>query len=352
MNENNLLKNNIKNLSLSIIIPVYNGQDTIEKCLDSILVQIPLDSEVIIVDDGSTDRTYDICSQLCEKDRRVLLIRQDNGGVSKARNTGIRAASGKYIMFIDCDDIVEDSYFGSFIRAIECYGDRTIVLSRISTHYIEKDLIVIEGSNLETETILNRDRIVDIWDNHLWNSPVNKVYLREVIIDYNICFNTNIKMGEDWLFNNAYARALLPENFYILGDVTYDYYLDKDPWRHCKKEEFYEINKNQVDDFKYTLSELNISEKEVEKFNKRDLDFTIDEIRRIARNDSMSKYERIKQIAKLSKKEEVFIRIKKYKELYSVQNRAEFVVGSPAFVFIWENIRKILGIIRNGGNLS
>ncbi|WP_022752763.1 glycosyltransferase family 2 protein [Butyrivibrio fibrisolvens] len=337
-------------VTLSIIIPVFNGQDTIEKCIESILHQVSSDTEIIIVDDGSTDKTKDICSDICSLDSRVKLVRKDNGGVSSARNIGIEASSGKYIMFIDCDDIVPDNYFASFLQKIPQLDDKVLVLTRIATHYLRDNRVVIEGADLDADTYLGQDKLVDIWDGHLWNAPINKIYRRYLLIDNNIRFDENVKMGEDWLFNNAYVRALKPLSFYILGNVVYDYYLGSDPWRHCKKEEFYEINKKQVEDFKSTLVELNIDSKEIDKFDKRDLDFTISEIRRVARDSKMSGTERIRKIDYLSNRENVKKRIVRHRKLYSILDRSEFALGSATSVFLWENTRKKLGKIRNGGS--
>lgn len=337
-------------VKLSIIIPVYNGEDTIEKCLNSILGQISNESEVIIVDDGSTDKTNSICSKIVCEDSRIKLLKQDNKGVSSARNAGIEFASGKYIMFVDCDDIIENGYFESFLKENELSDDRTIVLSQIATHYADEDVVVIEGSNLNTDKLFYKDMIVDIWDNHLWNSPVNKIYISEIIKNNEIRFNTNVRIGEDWLFNNAYARALDVNSFYIIGDVAYDYYLDKDPWRHCRKDEFYEINKAQVEDFRYTLEKLGINKDAVDKLDKRDLDFTISEIRRIARDETAHLKLKIKQIRCLAKRENVYNRIKMHYKLYSFLDKMEFYIGSSIVVIIWENLRKRLGIIRNGGS--
>ena len=152
---------------LSIIIPIYNGQYTIRRCIDSILSQISSDTEIIIVNDGSADRSGDICSSICEQDNRVKLINKNNGGVSSARNAGIEAASGKYIMFIDCDDIVPELYFDSFLQMMSQTDDEVFVLSRIATHYESDGRVVLEGSNLISDTYLSKDKLVDIWDDHL-----------------------------------------------------------------------------------------------------------------------------------------------------------------------------------------
>ena len=91
---------------VSVIVPVYNLENHINYCIESVLRQTHSDFELILVDDGSTDNTYAICKEASVKDSRVKVIRQDNQGVSAARNTGIRHAAGEHIMFIDGDDVI------------------------------------------------------------------------------------------------------------------------------------------------------------------------------------------------------------------------------------------------------
>lgn len=335
---------------LSIIIPMFNCEKTIEECIKGIACQCDDSVEIILVDDGSTDNTSKICQRFSDLDDRIVYKKKINGGVSSARNVGIETASGKYIMFVDGDDVVPDNYFDSFLQKMSQVDDKVFVLSRIATHYLGDNKVIIEGTNLEEGKYLRTDKLVDVWNEHLWNSPVNKIYLRKILIGNNIRFDAEIRIGEDWLFNNAYVRALKPQTFYILDNVVYDYYLDSNPWRHCKEEEFYEINKKQVEDFKLTLVELNISSKEFDKFDKRDLDFTISEIRRVARDSKMSGAERIKKIGYLSHRENVKKRIVRHGKLYSNLDRVEFALGNATFVFLWENTRKKLGKIRNGGS--
>ena len=92
---------------ISIIVPVYNVENYIEECLDSIKNQTHKDIEVILVNDGSTDGSREICEQYCEKDSRFKLINQENQGLSEARNVGVRASIGEYIFFVDSDDVVK-----------------------------------------------------------------------------------------------------------------------------------------------------------------------------------------------------------------------------------------------------
>ena len=89
---------------ISVIIPVYNASGLLPDCLQSIALQTWTDLEVLLVDDGSTDDSAGICRSFCEKDSRFRLLQKENGGVSSARNLGLKEASGDYIAFVDADD--------------------------------------------------------------------------------------------------------------------------------------------------------------------------------------------------------------------------------------------------------
>ena len=96
---------------VSVIIPAYNIEDYIGRCLDSIISQTYKNLEIIVVDDGSRDRTGEILDNYAKKDRRIKVIHKENGGVSSARNKGIEVAEGDYIGFIDGDDLIEPEMY-------------------------------------------------------------------------------------------------------------------------------------------------------------------------------------------------------------------------------------------------
>ena len=100
----------------SIILPVYNGESFLERCIKSILSQSFTDFELIIVDDGSQDDSLQICQQFAEKDKRISVIHQENKGLSGARNTGLDNCSGEYIIFIDCDDSIKGNLLEDLIK--------------------------------------------------------------------------------------------------------------------------------------------------------------------------------------------------------------------------------------------
>lgn len=104
---------------LSIVVPVYNVEKYLVECIDSILNQPYKDCEIILVNDGSTDRSLDICLRYEAKDPRIIVVNKRNGGLSSARNCGIEKAKGKYISFIDSDDYLEGDYYSEAIDELE-----------------------------------------------------------------------------------------------------------------------------------------------------------------------------------------------------------------------------------------
>ena len=102
---------------LSVIIPVYNVEKYLDKCVQSVVDQTYSDLEIILVDDGSTDSSGMLCDNWKEKDRRISVIHKNNGGLSSARNTGIAAAKGDFISFIDSDDFIESEMYETMIYA-------------------------------------------------------------------------------------------------------------------------------------------------------------------------------------------------------------------------------------------
>ena len=108
---------------ISVIIPIYNKSATLKKCIDSILNQEYQNLELILVDDGSSDDSFDICIGYAEKDSRVKVFKKENGGVSSARNFGLKVASGEFVQFVDADDFLEKNMCSKFYTNIKRNGN-------------------------------------------------------------------------------------------------------------------------------------------------------------------------------------------------------------------------------------
>ncbi len=218
----------------SIIIPVFNTEKYISRCLDSVLVD-NADIEIICIDDGSTDNSLQMCKQYEQKDVRVKVITQENMGVSVARNVGICAASGKWLFFVDSDDVVSYGYY-DIIKNLEETVDIGVFDSDWGTAYINKPEIKERYFNKEDkEYLLSRiilsKAITDSGCAPL-RSPCFKAYRREFILKHNIKFPKDIIIGEDFLFNIlAFSCSgkvkYIPEIVYIVthryGSATHSY---------------------------------------------------------------------------------------------------------------------------------
>lgn len=163
---------------ISVIVPVYNVEKYLEECLDSIQNQTYSDIEVILVNDGSTDKSKKICGKYCKQDSRFKLINQTNQGQSVARNNGVAASTGKFIVFVDSDDIILTNYLETLIHYMRENVD--IVESKFTVS--KKDFFV---ENSKETTILfegNSQEAVKIFPNHILSvNPVTKLYRREIV---------------------------------------------------------------------------------------------------------------------------------------------------------------------------
>lgn len=183
---------------VSIIIPVYNVAPYLNECLKSVLGQTYRDIEVIVVDDGSTDESLSICETFKKKDSRIKLIHQKNAGVSEARNTGMKVMAGKYVLFIDSDDKIENNMVECLVKEM----DRDDKISAVFCGYKEFDdetntLIKVVSPN--KHRIVDRDEGVEeifgVYSTMLWNK-----LFRVSLIDEKNLFDVSLKIGEDELW--------------------------------------------------------------------------------------------------------------------------------------------------------
>ena len=207
---------------LSIIIPTYNKEKVISRCLNSLKKIEEKDVEFIIVNDGSTDDTRKICEKYVESDSRFCLVNQENAGVSSARNTGIFCCSGKYIGFVDADDeLTEDfNHVVNFLRENEfqMYGfDYCTQKNRQTTSF--KKAVLEAGLN-DVKNLYN------CFLSGLSNSVCMNIYETSIIKSNHICFNLGMTMGEDCVFNSKYLKHC--SEIYYIDKVCYKYYIDDD----------------------------------------------------------------------------------------------------------------------------
>lgn len=219
---------------LSVIIPAYNCSNTIKQIVASIINQPFAKFEIIIVNDKSTDNTAKVIAELAEQDKRIVAVNQPvNGGAAVARNTGIRQARGRYIMFLDADDDIKPNTITSFIKAIE-QPNTDIAVSGFTVQTIRQGRVIStvdvctnqppvqqpnENWRLYILRLLGLDgRLYQVW---------NKIYRADIIKQHELQFQPGINFGEDLLFNLDYF-AQMRNHIRFINKALYVYQQDLD----------------------------------------------------------------------------------------------------------------------------
>lgn len=206
---------------ISVIIPVYNKESYISRCLDSVLNQKLDDFECILIDDGSTDRSGVICDEYALKDDRIIVIHQDNKGVSSARNKGLEIAHGEYITFIDCDDVVsinflDEAYSECKKRNLDIFASGLNYILQDSEMYkicVENNLYISNGS-------INNQIKKDLLLKNYISSPVAKLFKNTIVSK--VRFDESYCYGEDLVF--VYNVLKKAKRIFVSSIIYYSYY--------------------------------------------------------------------------------------------------------------------------------
>lgn len=212
--------------AISVIVPIYNGEQFIHRCVDSILSQTFEDFELILVDDGSTDSCPQICDEYAAKDSRVIVIHGENQGVSIARNVGLAAASGDYVAFCDGDDSFKETLLErTYKTAIEKRSD---IVSYNLERLSEKDMLPVKESGDPDIIDLTRENIFDFlykvvtWQTKGWQA-CRSIFRRQIIEEHQIIFcDTCGNFAEDLGFTFEYL--LYASRIVFLNEYLYLYY--------------------------------------------------------------------------------------------------------------------------------
>lgn len=207
---------------VSVIIPVYNTEKYIKKCLRSVVQQSYKELEIIIINDGSTDASLDICKKLAIEDNRIQIISIENSGVSKARNQGLLLAKGEYVCFVDADDYIDRDYIEKYVKiAFETNAD--IVIGGIleekngKTVAIRNKNLVIEGKDCRKIVCSLLDCKSDEKESYspqVLGFSCCKLYKKTVISE--ISFPENIPVREDTIYN---IEVLLKAKKIVISDL-------------------------------------------------------------------------------------------------------------------------------------
>nr|MBQ0091028.1 glycosyltransferase family 2 protein [Candidatus Enterousia merdequi] len=229
-------------VKISVIIPVYNGEKYLNRCLDSLINQTFSDWTAICVDDGSVDKTGKILDEYAKQDKRFIVVHKKNAGVSAARNDGIKRATGQYIHFMDADDIIDANYYEQMIKHT---GDADIICSGF-----------VSNSKHSSNLIYKHNHIVHsmfgkvFWTQVLLKSFVWRYLFKTEFIKKNkLVFDTSFVSQEDAIFvlqSFVYANMIS-----IVPNVNYHYIFNdnsalnkKDKAHHDKLKKQYKIGKS------------------------------------------------------------------------------------------------------------
>lgn len=219
---------------ISVIVPVYNVKDYLAKCLDSITTQSYKDLEIIVVDDGSTDGSSELCDEYAKKDKRIRVVHQKNAGLSAARNTGIEAAIGKYLMFLDSDDTIDPDVIKTLNDALRKDEVKIAICGRAYTFEdgkkIEKVKENIHKTMFFEEAIEEMNRYI------LFDMSANgKLFHRELF--ENLRFPIG-KLSEDFF--------IMPDLFKLAEKVSY---ISKPNYNYLQRKNSITKNKKINEDF-------------------------------------------------------------------------------------------------------
>ncbi|MBO5172486.1 MAG: glycosyltransferase family 2 protein [Bacteroidaceae bacterium] len=207
---------------ISVIVPVYNTEKYLHRCVDSILAQTFSDFELLLINDGSKDKSATICDEYAAKDSRVSVFHKENGGVSSARNLGLDCAKGEWITFVDSDDWLGNKYLENLIINVK----RNIELVISFSYSVFKDKI---GESKYESKVLNSDEFSLLFTEYdlSWRtSPWSKLYNNKIIKENKLIFNVNMPIGEDLVFLYEYITCV--NKIYISGQSYYYYFADNE----------------------------------------------------------------------------------------------------------------------------
>lgn len=204
---------------ISIIVPIYNAEKTIRKCIKSIQNQTFTDWELLLIDDGSTDQSADICDEYALEDKRIKVIHKENGGVSSARNEGIKHSQGDYILMLDSDDSLELNTCESLMTMSEEKKTDCIVFGFKQS----SGSIWTARENKDYNSVSDFKKDFSYWlSTELLSSSVNKLYKKSLIRHL---YPENISFGEDLIFCLSYLKqchsiSFITDTFYLHNNLN------------------------------------------------------------------------------------------------------------------------------------
>lgn len=233
---------------ISVIVPVYKAEQTIARCIKSVIIQEYKDWELILVDDGSPDKSGEICEEYARKDKRIRVIHQKNAGASAARNHGMEEVCGEYICFIDSDDYVSSKYLMDFSTDGKQIGFAIQGMTSIyPIRQAQYDRIPSNSSEVNISSLLCESSV-----HELLSGPCCKLYRTDVIKEHSIVFPIDISYGEDEIFVKQYL-CHSPNLVSIVAKSNYFYIKENPTSLSGKKRDGLNLYNSVAEDYSYFL---------------------------------------------------------------------------------------------------
>lgn len=192
---------------ISFIVPVYNVEKYLERCLESILRQTSQDFEIVLVDDGSTDSSGEICDKYAEIHNCISVYHKKNGGLASARNYALKYVKGEWIAFVDSDDWIEEDYVEEVLKVSNSNHQYESIVFGYYIDYVENDYTL--HRKLEINNNMNLPQVMEQMEKKgMFNSVCNKLYSNQLLQKYEIRFEKGMEPGEDLLFNCNYFQHI------------------------------------------------------------------------------------------------------------------------------------------------
>lgn len=205
---------------ISVVVPVYKVEEYLDQCVQSILDQSYKHMEIILVDDGSPDNCPALCDKYAERDNRVQVIHKPNGGLSSARNCGLMAATGQYVLFVDSDDYwINNDLVSKLVEVVEKHNDAEIVFFGRTSFFVDK---TFTSASIDTTKINGKPSLEVLHyllgKNTFVSSACQKLVDRELLINNNLYFKDGL-LSEDWdwtisLYQNVRHYYAIDKNWY------------------------------------------------------------------------------------------------------------------------------------------
>lgn len=192
---------------ISFIVPVYNVEKYLERCLDSILRQTCQDFEIVLVDDGSIDSSGKICDRYAEIHNCISVYHKKNGGLASARNYALKYAKGEWIAFVDSDDWIEEDYVEQVLKISNVNYQCESIVFGYYIEYVENDYTLHRKFEIDSDMKLSQ-AIEQMEQKGMFNCVWNKVYSNKLLQKYKIIFEKGMEPGEDLLFNCNYFQYI------------------------------------------------------------------------------------------------------------------------------------------------